>query len=280
MTKNSDQPFHVDTWPSRWRQSITWSAVVVLGLLVYEFTTQPILGVIVICSKFGWNDFLIAYLLQRVDPNRARSRAVFWFCLASGLLRVIFASIILAIALFLMLGAPFGPGAFQAMVLRVISAFGVVFVGYLLITGTVFRGVICAGQSQIKIWLPSFRTLGGSKMHLENLVDSLLVLGFIPLYLLGFAIFPLLGSFFEPQGLLLIPFIGLGLLWCGLLFILFCMIFLRVKRRISASNPYECWECDALGKAMIAKIPNGKRVHLLIQINRALSYSDAERSKP
>jgi len=286
MSLNLGDLVHEDSKSSRWRQSITWSAVVVLGLLVYEFTTQPILGVIVICSKFGWNDFLIAYLLQRVDPNRGRSRAVFWFCLASGVLKVVFASMFLFMGLFLILGAPLGPGAFQAMLLRGISAFSVFLLGYLLITITVLRGAYYAEQTQTKVWLTTYwllensRNRHGSKTKQENLVDGLLALGMIPAWVLGFSLFPGLGSILEPQGLLLIIFIGFGLLWSGLLFLFLCKTFLRIKRRIVATNPYECWGCDALGQAMIAKISNGNRVRLLVQINRVQTQSDAEQSKP
>ena len=85
MTSQLDSFAPSPVGTGRWRSSLTWSALITIGILIYELTTQPILGVIVVCSKFGWNDFLIAYLLPRVDPNRPRSRTVFWFYVAAGL---------------------------------------------------------------------------------------------------------------------------------------------------------------------------------------------------
>jgi hypothetical protein len=172
MSPESDDLNHEETVTSTWRQSITWCGLFVLAMLVYEFTTQPILGVIVICSKFGWNDFLIAYFLPRIDSDRSRSRAVFWFCLASGLMRVSIASTFLAIAL-CFLGTLFdlvGPGGFQAMLPRMIAAVGVLFLAHLLITATVFRGACCARQSQMKVWITSDLPVGH---RLENLIDLL-----------------------------------------------------------------------------------------------------------
>src|SRR5437867_4304931 len=138
-----------------WSGSITWCALIIIGLVIYEFTTQPILGVIVVCSKFGWNDFLLAYLVKRVDTSRGRAQAVPWFCLAFGLLKVVNASLFLAMGLTFMLGAPFGPAGFQAILLRWISAWAVAGIGYLLITTVILGGAYYARQSQIKVWLTS-----------------------------------------------------------------------------------------------------------------------------
>jgi hypothetical protein len=49
---------------SRWHTPLTWSALAALGLLVYELTAQPALGVSVLCLKFGWNDWRTALWLR------------------------------------------------------------------------------------------------------------------------------------------------------------------------------------------------------------------------
>jgi hypothetical protein len=284
MSNKFDDMMRGESEPSKWRESITWSGLIILGLLIYELTTQPILGVIVICSKFGCNDFLIAYWLPKVDPNRARSRAVFWFWLASGLVRVVLASTFLAVGLFLILGAPFGQAAFQAILLRAISAYGVTALGYFLITVIVFRGVTCARQSGTKVWLtPAWPFWGpgwyrAGKMMPRNFVDGLLVFALLPVGLLGFEIFPAIGIILEPNGLLLVLFIALWLFWCGLLVFLLSKTYVVVKRRFLAANPFECWDCDALGKAMIAKIPNARRVRLLVGMNQELVQVEAYQS--
>ena len=271
MTTEFDDLINEETVTSTWRQSLTWCSLFVLAMLVYEFTTQPILGVIVICSKFGWNEFLMAYFLPRTDPNRSRSRALFWFCLAYGLLRVSFASTFLAIVL-CFLGTLFGPGGFQAMLLRVIAAVGVFLVGCLLITAAVFRGACCARQSQIKVWITSDLPVGH---RLENLIDLLVESALFPIALLGLLLIPIVAVILGAQGLLRVAFITGQGLWGLFVYSLLRKLFLRIKKRISAADPLECWECDPLSKVMIAKIPSGRRVRLLIQLNQALAQTEA-----
>src|SRR5437016_4928589 len=71
--------------PSRRRNFLSWPAVLAAGWLFYELTAQPNLGAAVVCAKFGWNDFRTAWWLRRVDPDRRRAWACFWFYLASAL---------------------------------------------------------------------------------------------------------------------------------------------------------------------------------------------------
>src|SRR5712692_1282496 len=184
---------------SKWKVRLTWSALIILGILIYELTTQPILGVIVVCSKFGWNDLLIAYLLRKVDPNQARSRAVSWFCIAAGLGNMMFASTFLGVILFLLMGLV-GPGGFQAVVAPGISAFGMVFLCHLLITLANSRGVYLATQSQTKVWLmvPSWSVRGKE----ENLAGVMVKLGYLPLCFLSLLVILLCGGLLNPQGIL------------------------------------------------------------------------------
>jgi hypothetical protein len=242
---------------------------------------QPILGVIVICSKFGWNDFMMAYLLPRVDPNPMRRRVVFWFCLASGLAKVVWGSTALTVGIYLTFGAPFGQAAFQAQLVRLISAFGVVLLGYLLIAVIVCWGVHCAKKFQTKVWLTSFLPLRGPERDFrgrsrkpENFLDSLLAFALLPVGLLGFEVIPTLGIILEPQGLWLIPFLTFGLTWCGLLYFLLGKLYFSVRKRFFAVNPFECWECDFLGKVMIAKLTSARRVSLLMQMNLGMAQTE------
>lgn len=72
----------------RWPVWCSWSALVGLGVIVYELTAQTGLAAAVACSKFGWNDFLTARWLRRTDPDRPRGRAVGRFHLAFGLWKI------------------------------------------------------------------------------------------------------------------------------------------------------------------------------------------------
>jgi hypothetical protein len=67
---------------------MSWPALLAVGWLLYEVTAQPNLGAAIVCVKFGWNDFRAAFWLRRMDSNRKRARACFWFYLASGLWKV------------------------------------------------------------------------------------------------------------------------------------------------------------------------------------------------
>jgi hypothetical protein len=78
-----------------WNLALVWSAFGLLGWLAFELTAQPAVGVAVVCSRFGWNDFLTAFWLLRKDPHRARARACGWYCLALGTTRILVAAFVL-----------------------------------------------------------------------------------------------------------------------------------------------------------------------------------------
>src|SRR5436305_6385075 len=78
----------------RTRRLLSWTAVVALGLLVYEFTTQPALGAAMLSLKFGWRDFRAALWLRRTDPDPGRGRACFWLYGANGLWKIALVSVV------------------------------------------------------------------------------------------------------------------------------------------------------------------------------------------
>jgi hypothetical protein len=86
MKNKFDEYVHEDG--QQWRAPITWSALLLLGWLVYELTAMPALGAFVVCFKFGWNDFRTARWLRRVDPLRPRGRTCFWLYVAAGLWKI------------------------------------------------------------------------------------------------------------------------------------------------------------------------------------------------
>src|SRR5947209_8481201 len=82
-----------------WRPRLTWPALLLAGWFLYEATAQPGLAAAVTCAKFGWADFRAARWLLRVDPDRRRGRACFWFYLAFGLWKVAVLATAVVIAL-------------------------------------------------------------------------------------------------------------------------------------------------------------------------------------
>lgn len=80
---------------------LPWWLIATAAFVVTELTAHPAIGVIVLCLKFGWNDFLTAWWLRRRDPDRVRGATCSWFYLSSGLWRICLWSFVL---LFLTLG--------------------------------------------------------------------------------------------------------------------------------------------------------------------------------
>jgi hypothetical protein len=107
---------------------------------------------------------------------------------------------------------------------------------------------------------------------LENLAGLVLQAALFPVYGAFFSLLPLIGELIEPQpkGPIVLVIVCLIVVWGTLLGILLWKIFLALKKRFAAANPFECWECDALGKVMIANIASARRVSLLVQMNRKL----------
>src|SRR5262249_10116721 len=153
------------------------------------------------------------------------------------------ASVFLAVGLTFILGAPFGPAGFQAILLRWISAWAVAGIGYLLITTVIVVGGYYARQSQMKVWLTSpipvwHARLRGQRRQpkLENLVDLLVVAALFPVYLACFSLLPLIGEFVEPQphGAIVLVIVCLVVMWGTLLGFLQWKIFLVLKKRFAA----------------------------------------------
>src|SRR5207245_7626741 len=77
----------------QWRSPLTWSILIALGWLIYEVTAQPVLGAVVACLKFGWEDYLTGRWLRRVDPDRRRGQVCYHTYLAYGFLKIAVAAI-------------------------------------------------------------------------------------------------------------------------------------------------------------------------------------------
>src|SRR5258707_11666988 len=85
MADRTRQPDEQAERQGRWPGWVTWLVQGTVGWVAYEMSAQPMLGVVAVCAKFGWNDFLTARWLSRLDPNRPRGHACFWLYFSSGL---------------------------------------------------------------------------------------------------------------------------------------------------------------------------------------------------
>lgn len=79
-----------------WNRALVWSTLGLFGWLAFELTAQPAIVAAILCTRFGWDDFLTAVWLRRNDPLKGRARACAWFCLASGVMKMVLSAFGLA----------------------------------------------------------------------------------------------------------------------------------------------------------------------------------------
>ncbi len=77
-----------------WMNNAVWPFFAAIGWLLFEITSEPGVGLFATCMHCGWNDLLNAFWVLRVDPNRSRSHALFWVCLARSVLMIMGSSIL------------------------------------------------------------------------------------------------------------------------------------------------------------------------------------------
>ena len=88
----------------------SWLALVLIGCVIYELTQSPALGSVLVCLKFGWDDFLTARWLWRRDADRWRRASLFWLYLAWGLWKTAIVAFLMSLA-FALVARQAGPPA-------------------------------------------------------------------------------------------------------------------------------------------------------------------------
>lgn len=160
VTTTSEQAFDSERdeeeGPRPWRAALTWSGLLTAGVIVYELTNQPAVGVATTCLKIGWEDFKTAYWLRRVDPRKARGRACWWAYVGLGLWKVAAASFVTTAAIALgafALSLPIGNAAPNRVDQALMGAFYTLLPCIALATGSAFYVVWLAYRDGLKIWL-------------------------------------------------------------------------------------------------------------------------------
>lgn len=231
-----------------WKPRLTWPALILFGWLLYEATAQPGLAAAVTCAKLGWSDFRVAYWLRRVDPDRRRGRACFWFYVAFGLWKVaVLATAVMFTLLFLgSLVHPgrrrFGGPGVSPVLAGVLVAAGV---GFGLSFLATYVALWSAIRSRVKVWLGSapHRARAGRfwpPCHgLTNAAPFVTVTTLILTlwaFLLSLLVLGMIG------GRLQVVFLGLLLAGVFLAFPAIALAFRMLDRRVFAQTPHECWE--------------------------------------
>jgi hypothetical protein len=151
----TDDPvlFPADERPQRF--AFSWLTLLALGWLVYEMTAQPVLGILSVCVKFGWDRFRTAWWLLRVDPVRPRAWTCFALYVASALCRVagaaalVSGAFILEMIILLDLGVVRPPGLRDA----VLATLGTLGITILCAAVAGCAAFILAHRYRIKVWL-------------------------------------------------------------------------------------------------------------------------------
>lgn len=79
------------------RLFFSWPGLFLLAFLIFELTSRASLGVVVLCCKFGLEDFRTAWWLRHRDHDRSRGRTCFWLYAAWGLWKVAITATILMV---------------------------------------------------------------------------------------------------------------------------------------------------------------------------------------
>jgi hypothetical protein len=237
--------------PRRWVNSITWTTLIGLGFVVYELTSQPGLGVAILCIKFGINDFSTALWLRRIDANVKRGRTCFWLYAATGLWKIAITGTILMFTVATVNGAlnraPAAKGAGQppdAFIGAMLSAF----FGFQLSMMASITAFFTAWMRGIKLWYssamhfarrrkiwPSYHPQPGS-----NRVGRLVLTAFIGLATLAIISLSAMVLAQPNRGLSLIWSSSLmGMMFGGAVGIL--SLWDLIRRNMLAACPFDCW---------------------------------------
>jgi hypothetical protein len=230
-----------------WRPRLTWPVLLLFGWALYEATAQPGLAAAITCAKFGWADFQAARWLRRVDPDRGRGQACFWYYLAFGLWKIAVLASSMMIAL-LFLGsflnarpAGFNRGEVSPVLRGVFVAAGV---GFGLSFLTTYMALWTALRYRVKVWLGSAPYRARAERYWPPCCGHTNAAPFVTvttliLTLWGFLISLLILAAFGGRFHVVVPALLLAAVL--LAFPGFLLIFRVLDRRVFARAPHECW---------------------------------------
>lgn len=248
------------TAPRRLGGIVTLPMLIALAWIVYELTAQPALAAVLLCLKFGWEEFHTAWWLRRRDPIPGRGRACFWLYTSWGLWKAVLAALVMMVVTTLVyeLGDPIRRGAVNPKGPRepvglLVGAIFTVFFGLMLSCATGAWGYFLAWRNRVRLWLngsvyharvhdiwpPHY----GEKNHLPALSTVMIFVTFLVLVptVIGVILAICAQAGVVARG----PAIGLGLLATvlgGAIGLLLVRDFLA--KRFAAEHPDECWPVD------------------------------------
>ena len=253
-TFDPDPGFETDEKPAPRRGSVlTLPVLLALAWIVYETTENPAMAAILMCVKFGWDDFLTAFWLLEKDRDRPRAWACCSLYAAAGLWRTAVAGLfmsLMACMLTELLPKQWqqGRGMFVAMA----GAALVIFAGFSASIFATTVAIAIARRYHIRFWL-SDGTHGSRKRGEwppcrgnDNHLGRVYWTTFICFILIGV---PLVACIVGvcmaelAQNILLTAaavFVSAG----GFLVFLLNLLVVMPPDRFRATHPCECWELE------------------------------------
>lgn len=136
-----------------WSDLFSWTGIFMVGWLIYELTTDASLSVVVLCLKFGWEDFKTGLWLRRRDPDTARGRTCFWIFLAWSLAKVAIAGAVSGCVIMVLIFGSQQNGQPRSILNLLVEAFLSMLIGFVLSALATLVALARAWRLGHKIWV-------------------------------------------------------------------------------------------------------------------------------
>jgi len=241
--------------------------MLIMGYVVYELTALPGLAALMMCLKFGWDDFLTARWLWKTDPDRGRGRACYWLYLSAGLWKIATMALVmtfLVAILFAIQHPPARPGQpappplprDQSPEHLVVGAMLTMLVGFTLCSLTTFRAIWHGVRYKVRFWLnPGVHTAREQQVWppvygVRNRAVLVLFTGIILGYLVGVPILLAIILAAIDQFLVKVPPSANLIVFVVMVLVVLPLTVLVMKdwlvNRLNARHPSECWGTEPL----------------------------------
>jgi hypothetical protein len=136
----------------RWRFPFGLVGLVAIACALYELTQSPALASVLVCLKFGWEDFLAARWLSRHDPLPGRRNATFYLYVAWGLWKTALVAFLMSLA-FALVTPPNAPAGIPQALIAFASTFVLTLAALGLSMLMTALAVVGAWYGGFRLWL-------------------------------------------------------------------------------------------------------------------------------